>query len=72
MPQDKEPSEIIEDYHKSKTVPARKCGKCGKEGMRKLGLRMSASVNYMVWECSGCGNEDLELVGLDEETKRIL
>ena len=67
-----EPSEIIEQYHKKKTLPPRICKKCGVGELKRTGRRTSASVNYTVWKCGRCGNEDLEFVGLDEDAKKVL
>lgn len=72
MVHDKDPSEIIEDYHRKKQKPPRMCKNCGQEEMKKVGVRMSASVNYMVWRCKRCNNEDLEFVGLSDEAKNVL
>ena len=67
-----EPSEIIEHYHKKKTAQPKICKKCGVGELKKTGKRTSASVNYDVWKCTKCGNEDLEFVGLDEDAKKVL
>ncbi|MFP4117429.1 MAG: hypothetical protein ACLFTR_00745 [Candidatus Woesearchaeota archaeon] len=66
-----DPKDIIEDYHKKKKEAPRLCKKCGKSEMKKIGVRMSASVNYMVWRCEGCGAETLEFVGLSDDAEKM-
>ena len=67
-----EPSEIIEQFHKRKTLQPKICKKCGVGEMKQTGKRTSASVNYNVWTCKKCGDENLEFLGLDDDAKKVL
>lgn len=67
-----DPNEIIEKYHHKETAKPRLCKECGKGEMKKVGVRTSASVNYMVWKCSKCDKEELEFTGLDEAATKLV
>ena len=71
MARDVDPQDIIEEYHQKRKEAPKICKRCGKDEMKKEGKRMSASVNYMVWRCKTCGNEDMEFMGLSEDTKEL-
>lgn len=67
-----DPEDIINQYHKKKEAMPKLCKKCGKGEMKNTGVRTSASVNYVVWKCKNCSNEELEFAGLDENANSVI
>ena len=69
---DLDPKEIIERYHRKSQDSPKMCKKCSKGEMIDSGVRTSASVNYTVWKCNSCENEDLKFLGLANDIQDSL
>jgi RNase P subunit RPR2 len=66
------PEEIIQEYHKKPEPQQKLCKKCNRSEMKNTGIRTSASVNYIVWKCPKCNNEELVFQGLDKNAEQII
>lgn len=63
--------DIIDGFHKKPEPSPKFCSRC-KGQMMKSGRRTSSSVNYGIWSCVKCGNEETQLLGLDKQAKEVI